>query len=256
MELLELFVLSVLPVFLIGYFIYRRDKEKEPIKLLVKLFVGGMISCVPTIILELAVAGFFPDRADMSPIQLILSIFIGIALIEELCKWVVVYKLSYNNQFFDQFFDMIVYSVFVALGFACLENLLFVYSSGVVTALLRAISAVPGHACDGIFMGYYLGLAKLSLINNRKDLSKKYFILSLVVPIVIHGIYDYCLVVGNVLFVLIFLIFLIAVYVHCFKKIKVVSSVMCKMKNEDNYCPNCGHIVNGNYCPNCGGKNY
>ena len=104
-------------------------------------------------------------------------------------------------------------------------------------------------------MGYYLGLAKLSEINNNKELKRKKIIFSILVPTIMHGIYDYCLFTGNFIFTIIFYIFVFIVYFITLKRIKRLSSIKRKMKYKDNYCPICGTIVNSNYCPVCGRKN-
>lgn len=255
MNELVLFIISILPVFLIGYYVYIKDKEKEPWKLLITLFVGGILSCFPALILELIIGGFFEDIVNLNLFQLLFYVFIGIALVEELCKWVIVYKFSYNSKYFDHIYDMIVYSVFVALGFAFLENLLYVYQSGVGTGIIRALLSVPGHACDGLLMGYFLGLSKISKINNRKDLFTKYLLLSIVVPIISHGLYDYFLFTNQITFIVLFFILVISVYVFSIKKVNRISKVSLKFKYNDNYCPICGQKVSGNYCTNCGRKN-
>ena len=256
---LLLFIVSVLPVFLIGLFIYKKGKQNGSEKLLVKLFIGGIGSCFLVLVVSLILKLIFPimsaDRNSLNLFELIIYVFIGVALVEESCKWIMVYKISYNDDQFDRFYDAIVYSVFVALGFACFENLLYVYSNGIGNGIARALLAVPGHACDGIFMGYYLGLAKISDLNSRKDLKKKNLILSIVVPTILHEIYDYCLFTGKPLFIILFFIFVICMYIYSFKKVKKVSSINRKMKYKDNFCPNCGHEVDGNYCPICGRKN-
>lgn len=256
---LTLFIVSVLPVFLIGMFIYKKDREKETAKLLIKLFLGGIGSCflvlILTSILDLIFPIFSADTKDLNLIELIVYVFIGVALVEEFCKWIMAYKISYNDKDFDEFYDAILYCMFVALGFACFENLLYVYEHGVGTGIARALLAVPGHACDGMFMGYYFGLSKLGSLNNRNDLKIKNLILSILVPTIVHGIYDYCLLTQRAIFILLFLVFVVCTYVYVLKNIKKISSINRKMKYKDNYCPNCGHIVDGNFCPVCGRKN-
>lgn len=256
---LILFSVSVFPVILLGKYIYEKDKNKEPAKLLIKLFLGGIISCFLVLIVSSILGIIFPilsaEFDTLNLFELIIYSFIGVALVEELCKWIMTYFISFNNNAFDEIYDMIVYSVLVALGFAFFENLIYVYSNGVGTGIVRALLAVPGHACDGVFMGYYLGLAKLSLLNNRKDLKNKNLILSILVPVILHGFYDYCLFTGNILFIILFFIFIIILYKKTIKKIDNISSINRKMKYKDNYCPNCGHVVDSNYCPICGRKN-
>ncbi len=256
---LILFIISILPVYLIGSYVYKKDKQKEPTKLLVKLFLGGMGSCflvlLVTYILSLAFPIIAADPKSLGLIELVIHVFIGVALIEEVCKWFMVYKISYHDEAFDEFYDAILYCVFVALGFACFENLAYVSDGGITTGIVRALSAVPGHACDGMLMGYYLGLSKISEINNRKDLKRKNLILSIIVPTISHGIYDYCLFSGSVISIILFFIFVICMYVYVIKKVNQVSSINRKMKYKDNYCPNCGHTVDSNFCPMCGRKN-
>jgi RsiW-degrading membrane proteinase PrsW (M82 family) len=191
----------------------------------------------------------------MNFIQLFIYVFIVIALVEEICKWFFLYKISYNHNEFDSLYDMIVYASFVALGFACFENILYVSSSGIVTGLVRAVSAVPGHVCDGILMGSYLSLAKVNDLNGNMNLSRKYKILSILIPMITHGIYDYCLFTNNFIFIILFYIFVVIIYIITFKKIKRFSSINRKMKYRYNYCGICGTIVNSNYCPGCGRKN-
>ena len=256
---LMLFIVSVLPVFLIGLFIYRKDREKEPLKLLLKLFLGGILSCLLVLIITPLLAIIFPiitENSDkLNLVELIFHVFVGVALIEEGCKWLVAYVISYHDRAFDELYDAILYCIFVALGFACFENLLYVYQTGIAIGILRAVLAVPGHACDGMFMGYYLGLAKNSDLNNNKKDKRKYLILSIVVPIITHGIYDYCLFSQKVIFVVLFFIFVIGMYIYVFKTIKKVATINRKMKYKDNYCPICGHVVDSDYCPGCGRKN-
>ncbi len=254
-----LFIISVLPVFLIGMFIYKKDKNKEPGKLLTKLFLGGMASCLLVVIVSLILGLIFPiikaDTKDLNLVELIFNVFIGVALVEESCKWIFAYKISYNDENFDEFYDAVLYCMFVALGFACFENLLYVYSNGIEVGITRALLAVPGHACDGMFMGYYLGLSKIGEINNRLDIKNKNLVLSIIVPTITHGIYDYCIFSRMFIFMIIFYIFVICMYIYVLKKINKISSINKRFRYKDNFCPNCGHKVDSNYCPMCGRKN-
>lgn len=259
MYLFILFILSALPVVLLATFIYMKDKNKEPSKLLLKLFLGGFLSVIITLVLSLMLEIFVPifrlDIEKLNLIELVFYAFINVALVEEFAKWIITYNFSYNDNNLDEVYDMIVYSVFVALGFAFVENVLYVFEGGIGTGILRALLAVPGHACDGAIMGYYLGLAKLSEINKNNKLKKKNMLFSILIPTIMHGIYDYCLFTENFLFSIIFYIFVIIVYIITFKRIKRLSSIKRKMKYKDNFCPICGTKVNSNYCPVCGRKN-
>lgn len=160
-----LMFLAVLPIALILSFVYSKDYSKEPVKLLLCLFGLGIISCGLVLLISRLISNFIPvfgtELIGDSFIGLFIYAFFRVALLEELCKWLMLYLRGYNSKEFDESYDIIVYSVFVSLGFAFLENILFIIFSGrVETVLLRAILSVPGHACFGIFMGYFLSISK------------------------------------------------------------------------------------------------
>lgn len=259
MNILILFFISALPVVLLGLFVYKKDKNKEPISLLIKLFVGGILSCFLVLIVTLIATMIFPilgaDHEELNLFQLLINVFIGIALIEELCKWIISYSISFNNKHCDEVYDMIIHCVFVSLGFAFFENLLYVIDGGIQVGIMRALLAVPGHVCDAIFMGYFLGLAKINYVNNDNKKMYKNISLSILVPTILHGIYDYCLFAQNAIFIIIFFIFVITMYVLSLKKVKIISTANQRFKYNDKFCTNCGTAVNSNYCPICGRKN-
>ena len=248
-------LIAILPVILIGMFIYFKDKEKESKKIIFKLFMGGVFSCFPAAIIGLIFEGFFPELQDMNIIHLVIYVFILVAFVEEICKFIILKKISYNNHEFDTLYDMILYSSFVALGFACFENVLYVMDSGISVGLLRAITAVPGHVCDGVLMGFYLALAKYNDVIGNKKTSNKYMLISIIVPVITHGIYDFCLFFGHIIFVIIFVIFVIILYIICIKKINHVSKNDIKFIFNNKYCGGCGSLVSTNYCGKCGRKN-
>ncbi len=256
---MNLLFASVLPVVILALYIYNKDKDKEPIGLLIKLFIGGVGSLFITVVFSMILGNFFPiilaDTSTLSFTQLIFHVFFGVALIEEFSKWLILYHTSYNHYEFDQVFDMVVYSAFVALGFACFENILYVFQNGMGTAVIRGLLAVPGHFCDGIFMGYYLSMAKVADINHNYSSMRKYKFLSLFVPMMLHGIYDFCLFSGNFGFIIIFFVFIICLYIKSFKRIKKMSLDNKRLRYNNKYCPNCGTPVSSDYCTGCGAKN-
>lgn len=257
MKTLFLLIISILPVFLIGYYLYKKDKNKEPKSLLIKLFLGGISSCIAVIFISVFL-DLFPVFGDefnnLNIVEKFISVFIGVALIEEICKWLIVYGIGYNSKELDEFYDIILYSTFVSLGFACFENILYVLEGGIYVGILRSLLAVPGHVWDAVFMGEYLGFAKICSLNGRKDLERKNILLSILIPLLLHGIYDICLQFENTLSVVVFFIFVVIMYIISIKKIKKVSNVDSKILKKIKYCNNCGTEANGNYCHNCGNK--
>lgn len=254
-----LFLISALPVYLLGNFIYKQDRNKEPAKLLTKLFIAGILSCFLVIVLSLILEMFFPilgsDPETLNKLELVIYVFVGIALVEELCKWIMTYFIAYNHSEFEEAYDMIIYATFVSLGFAFFENLLYVFAGGIQIGILRGLLAVPGHACDGVFMGYYLGQAKIESVKRNNLNFKKNIFLSLLIPVILHGIYDYCLYANSYIFLVIFIIFVIAVFRITFIKVKKEALLNKKFKFKNNFCSNCGRKVDSPFCPECGKKN-
>ena len=231
-NLLILFV-AVLPVYILCLYVYKKDHDKESKKLLLKLLLFGMISCVPAFILEIALEWFFPPVEELNLIMLFIYIFLTVALVEEGCKWFMVKKIAFNHPEFDHIYDGIVYSVFVSLGFALLENILYVFTGGISVGLFRAISSVPAHACNAIIMGEFIGLAKISKTNHNESLYKKNILFSLIMPTLTHTIYDYCIFSEETVLLLSFVIFLILFYIYSFKKIKKLSNVKNNFINKE-----------------------
>ena len=259
MRALLLLFVSILPVYLVGRYIYNKDRDKEPVGLIVELFFCGVAAFVLTIFATIFLGMFFPsllsENFDTDLLSLFFRVFLGVALVEELSKWIFVYKVSFNHIEFDQVYDMMVYAAFVALGFACIENIFYVFEHGFRVGVIRGLLAVPGHACDGVLMGYYLSMAKLCEVRDDKESKSNSIFMSILIPVLLHGFYDYCLFSQRLLFIGMFFIFVICLYIIVVKRIKKVSSLAQKIEYKYNFCMNCGRPVDGNYCSNCGFKN-
>ena len=274
---LILLILAILPVILICTYIYTKDRNKEPGLLLAKLFLLGIASCFLVLMMSGILFKIVPfmdkDTSNMTFFEIMAYSFIGVALIEEFCKWLMTYFGAYKAKEYDEVYDGIVYAVYVALGFAFFENILYVFgNSSIMVGISRGILAVPGHACDAVFMGYYLSLAKVYEQQGNKKLEKRNIILSIVVPTILHGIYDFCLFSHIDLFLIVFLVFVVTIYCFSLKKIKQLSSQYKKTstvqheqniltnnnyittQNTNKFCSQCGTRIIGNFCTNCGKK--
>ena len=185
---LSLLAIAIAPGIAISMYIYFKDKhEKEPLKLLVISFVFGVLSVIPTTILSLIgtyVFDFHPESNNM--LHSFISCVIGIGLVEEYSKFIFVRHYTYRKDDFNEPFDGIVYCVMVSMGFATVENILYAYQYGEVTAWMRMFTAVPMHAIFAIIMGYYMGI--------QKHYGKRnYALMGLLYAALLHGVYDFVL---------------------------------------------------------------
>lgn len=98
---------------------------------------------------------------------------------------------SWYSREFNCQYDGVVYAVFVSLGFALWENISYVMHYGFSTAIIRALTAIPGHTCFGVFMGIFYGIARKYANQGNQERSRLYHILSILVPALLHGAYDY-----------------------------------------------------------------
>jgi len=187
-----LFSLALIPSIVLLIYIYKKDKrEKEPLRLLIKCFVWGIIIILPVMLIELFLEGIFEGAFIQGSVgYAIVDGFIVAAFSEELFKYLALKHKTWKSKEFNCTFDGIVYSVFVSLGFATLENILYVFESDISTAITRMFTAVPGHAYDAVFMGYFYSKAKQAEIDGNKKLMKSYKKKALLIPVILHGIYD------------------------------------------------------------------
>lgn len=189
---MSLLLLALAPIVVILIYIYVKDKyEKEPIGVLVKnFFLGAVVSIIITVVLGFAANIIFPITDEKSILQQFVKAFFVVALVEEFSKYIIVKYYAQKKTDFNEPFDGIVYAVVVSMGFAALENVLYVSQYGVTTGLTRAFTAVPAHATFGILMGYFMGKAKFS--NNRV----KFNLLGLLIATLFHGAYDFFLFIN------------------------------------------------------------
>ncbi|MCR5421686.1 MAG: PrsW family intramembrane metalloprotease [Lachnospiraceae bacterium] len=223
-----LLLLAVAPGAYIVYKVYKQDKiEKESRSLIKKLLIAGAITVFPALIFEIIASvildSFYESAVISEGLYIFFDAFIGTALVEEGVKFFAMKKITWKNEEFDYTFDGIVYAVCVSMGFAIIENICYVFENGVGNALIRAVTAVPGHAVYGIYMGYYFGCAKLCEAYGESKNLKSFLKKSLWIPVLLHGFYDYCLMSDSDFLILAFLIFIIVLFALTLKNIKKFS---------------------------------
>lgn len=216
---------AILPAFVLLAMIWKMDYvEKEPPGLLAKLFVFGALTVFSAMLFGSLGTDFILDlMVPGSLAYLIVDNFIVTALVEEGGKRFVLKKLTWNHPAFDHTFDAVVYAVFASLGFAALENVFYVFEYGMSVAIMRAVLSVPGHAIDAVFMGSYYGLAKVCERTGDQKRMRRNLRKSLLVPVLLHGFYDFCLNTDSGLMVLAFLVFEVIVTAAAIRRVRKLS---------------------------------
>lgn len=184
---MSLIAASVLPVIILMIFFYSRNKfEKEPPKTLLKAFSGGVLSAFLAVILAVSMSFPLPETSSAGYAAFIQS-FWEAAVPEEISKFALLYLFIWRDKNFNEYYDGILYAVFVSLGFACVENFLYLMEHGMSIAMSRALLAVPLHALCGVIMGYYFSLARFT---GRKISN---LLKAVLLAILAHGVYDFIL---------------------------------------------------------------
>ena len=206
---LILIAAAVIPAVYLLIRVYRADRlEKEPTNLLVSLVFLGIISTVIAAVAEmlgsLLLTRLFSSRGLLYNALLY---FIVVGVSEEGAKYLLLKARTWNSPHFNYRFDGVVYAVFVSLGFALWENIRYVLTFGFGTAVARAITAIPGHACFGVFMGVWYGVAKKYELSGLETESRDARKMALLIPILLHGAYDFIASMENELMSIVFLVF-------------------------------------------------
>ena len=220
----QLMALAIIPGLLIIFYVYRKDKvEKEPLGLIMKIILLGIISCIAAGYIERFESQFLPQYPKGSLEYALTTAFCMAALVEEIVKFIAMKIGSWRYPAFNYRFDGIVYGVSSAVGFAIYENINYVAIYGLQTAIIRAFTAIPLHAFCGVFMGVFYSYSKKSSILGKKGASVAFTVLSLLVPMLIHGIYDTLAFLGNSGMTML-LVFVVLLYVAAIMTIRRMSA--------------------------------
>lgn len=185
--------LAIVPPLLILWYFWRQDQRRpEPKGLIGKVFLMGMLSVAPILVVELALQALFGPLPFWP--KLLAESFIVAALTEEYFKRWVVTRYAYDHDAFDEIHDGVLYTIVASLGFACLENIMYASGDSAV-GVLRAFTAVPLHALASGLMGYYIGRAKFAAAHERKGLMAR----GLGAAVGVHGLYDFFVLSGTML---------------------------------------------------------
>ncbi len=217
---------AVIPAIFLLVKVEKADRlEKESPRLLLSLVLFGIVATAVAFLGEWAgitlLNKLFPEGGTLYNILLFFGV---VAFSEEGAKYVLLKRRTWNEPEFNCQFDGVVYGAFVSLGFALWENINYVVSLGLSTALIRAVTAIPGHACFGVFMGTWYGMAKRRAAAGDEAGSKRMRTRALLVPALLHGFYDFTASTESSAMNIVFLVFVVLMFVTAYRLVRHVSA--------------------------------
>lgn len=225
---LVLIIAALFPAILLWVYIWKQDAQREPTNWLIKAVLYGIAIAFPVSLLEFAINSTFfgTNGGPTSLLGTTFDAFFVAAIPEESFKLLALWLILRKNPFYDEHFDGIVYAVSIGLGFAAIENVLYLFDNienWRFVAITRALLAVPGHYAFAVLMGYYYSL------HHFVDHSRRAAILILFMPVLAHGIYDALALsgmvnpyVGSVCFIV---LIYFCVKMHKFAQKKVIAHI-------------------------------
>ena len=262
---------ALLPAIALMVYVYNRDKvEREPVGLVLRVLLLGALSGLVAAFIESVLIDVFESTLS-GAFLIIVEYFIGVAAVEEACKYAALSSVK-NNPAFNHIFDAVVYAVAAALGFAALENVFYVFDpidGGLDTAFWRAILSVPGHAADGVVMGVFFGIARRRELHGEPG-ARTYYWLAWLLPVIEHGFYDAALSTESDFMALVAMASDLAFIAIAFALVKRTASkdaplhpkppaptltqAPAPIASPNWTCPSCGAPNSGNFCIHCGAR--
>ncbi|UOQ50624.1 glutamic-type intramembrane protease PrsW [Gracilibacillus caseinilyticus] len=206
---------SIAPAFALMSFFYLKDKyELEPVYAIFRTFIYGALLVFPIMFIQYA---FQEEGIGQTPF--FQSYFIY-GLFEEFFKWFIFMFTTYKYSKFDTVYDGIVYGAAISLGFATLENILYLFAHGIEFAIGRALFPVSSHALFGVIMGYYLGRAKFA-----KRYTPLLICLAFLIPAFLHGTYDFILEIIQKRWIYGLMPFMVILWLLGLRKVKIANEI-------------------------------
>lgn len=213
---------GVAPAFALMSFFYLKDRFTEPLHLIIRNLIYGAILVLPIMFMQ-----YVLQAEGIGNGNLIHSFFV-IALLEEFFKWFIFIYTIYHHTAFDAHYDGIVYAVAIGLGFATLENFLYLLSNGLEYAFSRALFPVSSHALFGVIMGFYFGKAKMETSHKKRNL-----LFALLIPFLFHGIYNYILIKVTSDWLILLVPFMIFLWIIALRRVKIANAKKLSFSNKN-----------------------
>lgn len=178
------FLFALVPAILLVVFVLYTDrKSKEPAKNIILCLLSGFLTIALAQYLENLVMPYFSNNVVLTYIW---------AFLEEVSKAAIFFLFVFDNKYYDDIYDGLVYMALIALSFAGLENIMYAFSESTVAssislALMRDFTTIPLHVICGIVIGYFLSLSYFSKTKKKKYVN---IVLALLVSSFIHGTFN------------------------------------------------------------------
>lgn len=201
-------ILALLPIVCFGGWIYYKDRyEKEPVIKLFKYFLMGILVSIITIFIESYLSKF----NNLSGIESnIYTAFFVVALTEEGVKSIILIPTLLREKDFNEKLDGIIYSIILSLGFATVENIIYLMKERIDLSfglgITRGLISIPSHIMFAITMGYYISKYKFTKDNDKKN---KYLFYAVIIPVLFHGVFDFILMIGYRWAIIVFIVYII-----------------------------------------------
>jgi len=206
---------AVAPGLSLMSFFYLKDRfDHEPISMIVRTFIMGALLVFPIMFIQYAFEAEGIAQTALS------QSFLLSGTLEEFFKWFIFLYVVYKHTSFNGHYDGILYGVSISLGFATIENILYLLANGIEVAVGRAFFPVSSHALFGVLMGYYIGKAKTTNDSSKKS---KLLTFSLLTPIILHGSYDFVLEMWSTYWLYILTPFMIVLWLLALRKVKIAN---------------------------------
>ncbi|WP_066294216.1 glutamic-type intramembrane protease PrsW [Bacillus sp. FJAT-29937] len=209
---------------LLSYFYLKDQYGSEPVFTVFRTFLFGAILVFPIAFIQYVLEKEYNIQSSL------INAFLSSGMLEEFFKWFILFYAVYQHVDFDEPYDGIVYGASVSLGFASLENILYLISYGLEHAIGRALLPVSSHALFGVIMGYYIGKGKFSATSKAK-----WIMLSFLFPVILHGTYDFILITQENWLIIMFP-FMIFLWWFGLRKVKKARELSAKhIENQLNF---------------------
>ncbi|MDD3386387.1 MAG: PrsW family glutamic-type intramembrane protease [Candidatus Pacebacteria bacterium] len=230
------FLLALIPGFAWLIYFLRKDVLPEPKRKILKVFLAGMVVCVPVLLFEIWLLNDLKNIELEYKLFLILKCIFVVGLIEEMFKYLTVRITVLKTSSIDEPIDIPLYMIVAALGFATIENIILFYNQRVllldspfVLVFSRFLGATLLHVISSGIIGYFLAQSFYYLRQRRILL-----VFGFILGVVIHATFNFFLEssiikeTGSMFpsFALVLIIFLL--FSFCLRKIKKLKSV-CKL---------------------------